>query len=545
MTGRPAAHATRGMVATSHHLASAAGLHALRLGGSAVDAAIAANAVLCVVYPHMAGLGGDGFWLVHDPARGGVHGINASGPAAERATCEYYAPHAVAGEIPSRGALAALTVPGAVDGWRLAHERHGRLPWEALLADASRLARDGMPVATSLAHWLVRDAALLAAQPGLARTFAPRGAPRAGDVVVQPALADTLERLARDGPRVGFYEGETAERLCDALARDGSPLRAGDLAAYRAEWVTPISAPYRGRTVYELPPNAQGVTALQILRLLDGWDVRAWGDGSADYLHHMAEAAKLAAADRDAWLADPRAVDIPLDRLLDAAYLDERRRLVAADRAIPMADVAPGIPFPGASARRGRAGGDTCAFSVVDADGLAVSAIQSICHDFGCGVVAGDTGIVPQNRGVFFSLDPARANVLAPGRRTFHTLAPAMLFEGDRLAMAFGTMGGEGQPQTHAALVTRVVDFGHDVQRAIDAPRWLVGRTWGDESDDLWLEGRIADDVARELARRGQPVRRLDAFDDKVGHAQAIRVLESGVLEGGADPRGDGAAVGY
>jgi oxamate amidohydrolase len=544
-TGRSPMHAPLGVVTTSHGLASGAGLQILRRGGSAVDAAIAANAVLCVVYPHMAGLGGDGFWLVHDPSSGSVEAIDASGPAAALATRDHYADLGVTDSIPSRGPLAALTVPGAVDGWRMAHERYGKLEWRDLFADAIRYARDGFPVGRSLADWLVEDVPILRANERCAGVFLPHGVPaRSGERLVQADLADTFEALARNGARSGFYEGSTAEAICAGLGK-GAPLRPDDLAAYHAEWVEPLSVDYRGYTAYEFPPSTQGFAALEILNLIEGFDVASWGDGSTDYYHHMAEAVKLAFADRDAWLTDPRYLSIPLERFLSKEYADERRALIDANKAMVMDEVEPGVPFD-PSARREAPRGDTCAFSVVDETGQAVSVIQSIYHDFGSAVIAGSTGVLMQNRGSFFSLDAEHPNSLEPGKRPFHTLIPAMLFHQDRPYLVYGTMGGEGQPQTHAALVSRLVDFGYDVQQAIEAPRWLMGRTWGAESQDLWLEGRISDEVARELRRRGQPVRMMTDWNDNMGHAHAIRIdPEHGFLEGGADPRGDGVAIGY
>jgi oxamate amidohydrolase len=545
-TGRPAVRSQRGMIATSHYLASATGLDALRRGGSAVDAAIAANAVLCVAYPHMAGVGGDGFWLIHDPSHGGVQALNASGPSAGLATRDYYRDRGHDDEIPQRGALAALTVPGAVDGWRAAHERFGRLDWDQLFHDAIRYARDGLAVTRSVANWIAQDVPVFREHESAGRIFLPDGhARRDGERMALQDLAATLETIARDGPRRGFYEGALTQRMCEALEQAGSPLRPEDFADFRAEWVDPISTTYRGYTAYEFPPNTQGFAALQVLNIIEGFDVQRWGDGSADYYHHMAEAVKLAFADRDAWLTDPRFVDIPLDRLLSKGYADERRKLIDRDRAMDMEQVDPGVEFEGSS-RRSSPGGDTCYFCAVDGDGLAVSVIQSIYHDFGSAFVAGDTGVLLQNRGAFFSLDDNHPNRLEPGKRTFHTLIPAMLFRDDEPHLVYGTMGGEGQPQTHAAMVTRLVDFGYDVQQAIEAPRWLMGRTWGTESRDLSLEGRISDEVVRELELRGQPVKMLARWDDNMGHAQAIRIdRTNGFLEGGADPRGDGLALGF
>jgi gamma-glutamyltranspeptidase len=545
-TGRPPTYAPQGVVATPHYLASSEGLNMLERGGSAVDAAIAANAVLCVVYPHMAGLGGDGFWLIAEPGTGQVHGLNASGPAARKATLDYYRPRSKDNEIPARGPLSILTVPGAIDGWRLAHERFGRIAWNELFDAAITYARNGMPVSRSLADWLVQDAPILANYKTTAAVFLPnKRVPREGQRLIQQDLAGSLELIAGKGARKGFYEGSIAEHICTNLQPEGSPLAPDDFASFHAEWVEPISATYRGYDVYELPPNTQGFTALQILKLIEGYDVTAWGDGTADYYHHMAEAVKVAFADREEWLTDPRFVDIPVQRLISKAYADERRRLIDPERALDIAEVPAGIAYVHPHERR-PPDGDTCYFCAADRDGMVVSLIQSIYHDFGSAVIAGGTGIILQNRGAFFALDEKHPNHLQPGKRTFHTLIPALLMRNAQPYLAFGSMGGEGQPQSQAALVTRIIDFGYDVQQAIEAPRWLMGRTWGTRSRNMSLEGRISDEVVRELKRRGQPVQMVTDWNDNLGHASAIRVdRDQGLFEGGADPRGDGAASGY
>lgn len=545
-TGRPPTYGERGMVATSHVLASNAGEDALRKGGSAIDAVIAANAVLCVVYPHMAGLGGDCFMLIHDPEKGGVQALNASGPAGKAATRDYYRERGHSDEIPARGALSVVTVPGAVDGWRTAHERYGKLDWADLFNDAIHYAREGFPVSRSLTDWTIADIPVLKQFPHSARSFLRGGkTPRDGDRLALPDLAGSFERLAKDGPRNGFYEGETAEVICKTLGADGSPLTADDFAAYEAEWVEAISTDYRGYTAYEFPPNTQGFAALQIFNIIEGYDVQAWGDNTADYYHFMAEATKLALADRNDWLTDPKFVDIPLNKLLDKSYAARRRELIDPEHAAVMEDVPAGIRY-GRVPHKKDAGGDTCYFCAVDGDGLAVSIIESIYHDFGSGVVAGHSGIIMQNRGSFFALDDDSANRLEPGKKTFHTLIPAMLFKDDSPYLVYGAMGGEGQPQSHVALATRVIDFGYDVQQAIESPRWLMGRTWGTPVRELSLEARIGAQVPRDLLHRGQPVKIQYDWNDNLGHAQAIRInAESGFLEGGADPRGDGAAIGY
>ncbi|HET7585906.1 MAG TPA: gamma-glutamyltransferase [Gemmatimonadaceae bacterium] len=542
--GQAPVRAERFAVASPHRLASDAGLAALRRGGSAVDASIVMGAVLAAVYPHMTGLGGDGFWLVWDPRERRLHGLNGSGPAAALATRASYAEHGDA--IPHRRARAALTVPGVVDGWRMLHERWGRLQWRTLFDDAIRHARDGAPVGRSLGHWLRADGTLQRECPEVHAVFHDALQPaRAVDTrCVIPGLADTLTRLAERGPRAGFYEGETAERICASLASRGSPLRADDFAAFRAEWAEPLRTTYRGVTVCQLPPNSQGWTALSALNVLEGFDLSRWGEGSADYYHHAIEAIKLAFADRDAWLADPRFVHAPIDRLTAKDYASTRRSEIDPHRALPPAQVRAGVPFPGDTAHA-RPGGDTCYHCVVDADGMVVSAIESLFHDFASGVFGGDTGVLMQNRGSAFSLQANAANVLEPRKRPAHTLMPAMLLREGEPLLAFGAMGGEGQPQTHLALVTRIVDFGFDVQRAIDAPRWRYGRGWGDAVATVLLEGRIPQDVMEALAERGHDTRVVDAWSESMGHAHAIRIdRERGWLEAGADPRSDGCAAG-
>ncbi len=545
-TGRPSVYASRGMVSSPHYLASESGLKALRQGGSAVDAAIALNLTMAVVYSHMAGIGGDGFWLLAGGKAKGVEAIRASGPSAASATIEHYHKLGHTKVIPDRGPLAALTVPGALDGFRIAHERHGKLPWADLFTDAIHYARHGFAVTRSLAEWLVKDEALLKKYPGMAATFLPTGKPqREGSYLAQPKLAATLDLIAKQGVRAAFYEGEIAERICNDLQPQGSPLSPADFADYQAEWVTPISTSYRGYDIYQLPPSTQGFTALQALNLLEGYDVAAWGDNTVEYYHHMAEVLKVAFADRDEWLTDPRFVDIPLDTLLSKAYADQRRKLIDPKRSLPAGEVEPGLRY-GLDFHKPTPLGDTVYFCVTDSDGLMVSKIQSPYYDFGACVMGGDTGIIMQNRGSFFSLDDKHPNRLEPKKNTFHTIIPALAMKDGKPALAYGTMGGEGQSQTQAAMLTRIIDFGYDVQQAIEAPRWLLGRTWGMESRDLWMEADIPDNVLRELSLRGQPVKLIGRWDSIAGHAQAIRWNpDTGFYEGGADPRGDGNAIGY
>jgi gamma-glutamyltranspeptidase/glutathione hydrolase len=530
-TGRQPVLATRGAIAAPHHAATQAGLATLQRGGSAADAAIAANLVLAVVYPHMAGVGGDLFATIWDARSGELDSLNASGRSGAATTIDWYRSRGHQ-SIPSRGPLACVTVPGAVAGWWQLHQRLGRLPWDELFRPAIELAAEGFAVPESLAAWSIPDADILDSDPTTRAVFRPNGRPpRMGEVLTMPGLARTLGAIAREGPRV-FYQGEIAERACAYLQERGGLLTAEDFAANEPDWVSTISVSYRGLAACQMPPNTQGFAALEILGILDGIDVAALGDSSAAYIHTLAEAARLAFLDRDRYLSDPRFVDIPLARLLSPEHVAAlRARLDPARKGGP--EAAP-------------TGGGTCYLCAVDRDGNAVSLIQSVYFDFGSGVVAGDTGLLMQNRGSFFSLDPSHPNRLEPGKRTFHTLIPAMLLANGAPSLVYGTMGGEGQPQTQAAIVTRVVDFGYDVQRSIEAPRWLYGRTWGDQSVALSLEESISPEVGEQLAAMGHDVRRVSAWSDTMGHAQAIQIdRQHGVYWAGADPRGDGAAAGW
>jgi gamma-glutamyltranspeptidase/glutathione hydrolase len=402
------------------------------------------------------------------------------------------------------------------------------LEWASLFADAIAAARDGVAQTAKLAAWVAGSSAEVLRRPGLARMYA-------GGNVSNPALAKSFEVIARN-PR-DFYEGPLAKEVCP----QGSPLAPDDLAAYRANWIDPISTAYRGHELVEMPPPTQGVAPLAIANMLEGFDVAAMGEGTAAHFHYMAEATKLAYADRDAFITDPKFEQVPVAAMIDKVYAARRRALIRADRALTEAEVAPGLPAR--HARRSVAAGDTCYFCTADRDGMAVSIIQSLYFDFGSAELGGDTGIILQNRGSFFSLDENHPNRLEPGKRTFHTLIPAMLIRDGKPWAVFGAMGGEGQPQSQAALLTRMIDFGMDPQAAITAPRFLLGRTWGEATAALAIERRVGEDIARELQRLGHPVMLTGAFEEAMGHAQAIKILDDGSFEGGADPRGDGAAV--
>ncbi|HEY3065321.1 MAG TPA: gamma-glutamyltransferase family protein [Methylomirabilota bacterium] len=532
----PEAHARCGMVASPHALASQAGVAILAAGGNAIDAAIAAAITLAVVYPHMNGIGGDNVWLIYDAGRADLRGLNAAGRSAASVTLDAYrARHD--GAMPIRGGAAALMVPGTVSGWWEAHrysrDRMGSpVAWTTLFDHAIRHARDGFPA--SAAQRRMTTAAPGIFEPSAAadvrRTLWPIYHPDrlTAPAFVQTDLGATLAAVAAGGSDE-FYRGALARRLVAGAAAVGSPLTAADLESHRADWVTPLRILYRGGEAATLPPPTQGMSALAILALLEGFELDVLDD--ATYVHLVVEATKLAFEDRDRYLADPTVVAVPVETCLDRGRLEHRRTAISARAA-----------RPAASAHAG--GGDTVAIVTADADGNAVSVIQSLYHEFGAGVVAGDTGIVLQNRGAFFSLDPAHPNCLAPRKRTAHTLIPSMYLVGGRPRFVYGTMGGEGQPQTQAALVTRLVDRGLGPQAAVEAPRWLFGRTWGEVSRSLRLEGRFGPATAEALRARGHDVVLIDDWSDLVGHAQVIQ-LDGDGLRGGSDPRADGAALGW
>jgi gamma-glutamyltranspeptidase/glutathione hydrolase len=520
--------ARRAAISTPHELASVAGLGVLARGGTAVDAMVASNAALGVVYPHMTGVGGDAFWLIHDAAAGRQYALNATGRAGAAATRDAYAGTV---EIEPRGTRAALTVPGAVDGWVQAHGRFGRMSFADCLRPAIDQARDGFPVAQSLARCSAGWRDLLAATPTTAETYlrADRAPYRHGEVMHLPALADTLEAIAASG-REAFYDGTIAAEIASYLARHGGLLTAEDFAAHRSDWVEPVRVGYRERTVLAPPPNSQGFAGLQILGMLEHVDVAALAGDAAGYIEAVVRATALAFEDRDRHLSDPQFADIPIERLLDEQYLAERAALLRN-------------PVVGAVAAP-RAVGDTTFSCAVDANGNAAAVIQSLYQEWGSGVVAGDTGVLLQNRGCFFSLDPTHHNRLEPGKRTAHTLSAAMLVGESGLELVYGAMGGEGQPQTQATIATRIIDHGRTVQQAIDDPRWLLGRTWGDAHRGLRLEARFGADVAGALSARGvENVSLVEDYSEIMGHAQAIQVLPDH-LEASADPRSDGAALG-
>lgn len=540
MTTRwPEFRAPRGMVATPHLLASQSGVGVLRAGGNALDAAIAAAATIAVVYPQMTGLGGDNFWLIYDARARALKALCGAGRSAREASIEWYAARGIADAIPSRGGPAALTVPGAVDGWWQAHQYSrsalgSPLQWRDLLADAIIYAREGFSPCEGLRRPPPREPDLFGADalPDLKRGLWPLYHPDAvaRGPLVQSDLARTLELVA-DGGAESFYRGEIARRIVAAAREAGSPLGEEDFASHRSDWMAPLTIAYAGGLAASFPPPTQGMSALAMLALAERFDVAALAE--ADYIHVFAEAAKLAFADRDRHLTDPDWMRVAPADLLAPERLEKLSDRISLSRALP-----PGVGTP--------VGGDTVAIVAADRHGHAVSLIQSLYFTWGSGLVAGDTGVVLQNRGAFFSLDPSQANALAPGKRTMHTLIPSMYLDGDGPRFVYGTMGGEGQPQTQAALLTRRLRRGLGAQACVEAPRWLFGRTWGAPSRALSLEGRYPAELAENLAGRGHDVKVAGEWDDLFGHGQCIWIAPAAAgFTGGSDPRADGGALGF
>ncbi len=523
---RPATLATHGMVATPHALASTAGLRVLEEGGSAMDAVIAANAILTVLYPDQTAIGGDCFFLVFDAATGGTEGYNGSGRAPMSAGAELLVSQGIEA-MPAKGGI-TVTVPGTIDAWVSGHDHFGRLPFARLLAPAIELARSGFPVSARLATVLAARESLIREWPALAAIVYRRGAiPRAGSLLVMPELAASLRAIGAGG-RAAFYEGPIAEAIVTSVQESGGWLAADDLASHGGEWVDPVARDYKGVTVQTMPPNSQGITLLMGLGLVEseppdpGW-------GTARHVHPWIEASRLAYAVRDARIGDPVFVDTDPSDLLGRDFLDGLWQSYDPDRAGPArTDVA----------------GDTVYLCAVDQDGNAVSMIQSLFGAFGSCVVAGNTGIVLQNRGSYFSLDPASVNVLEPGKRTLHTLMPSMLLRDGSLLGPIGTQGGDAQAQIQMQLISNLIDFAMDPQEAIDAPRWIAGDV--DGRPGITLEPGFPEGTIAGLAARGHAVTVVEGRNPNAGHAQMILIdPATGVLMGGADPRADGAALGH
>jgi gamma-glutamyltranspeptidase/glutathione hydrolase len=521
----------RGMVVAPHHLAAQAGLAILREGGNAVEAMVAAAAAIAVTYPHMNSIGGDGFWLISEPGRP-PFGIDACGAAAASATRELYTEHGC-NEIPARGAMAALTVAGTVSGWAKALQAAARwngrpLPLSRLLADAIAYAEDGVAVTDSFCDTVAEKRAGLEDVPGFKAQFLAGGLPRSGAILKNKALGAMLRQLATAG--LGdFYRGDVARSMAADLEAAGSPLRLSDLAAQNAQIVTPLSVRLAAGKAFNMPPPTQGIASLLILALY-GRMAASEPDGF-DHIHRLVECTKAAFRVRDAAAIDPRYAPAPAASYLTGTVIAELAAGIDPARARPWPEAKPDA-------------GDTVWMGAADSEGRAVSFIQSTYWEFGSGLVLPQTGVNWQNRGASFSLDPASPNALLPGKKPFHTLNPALARLNDGRVMIYGTMGGDGQPQTQAAVFTRYVHHGMGLQAAITAPRWLLGRTWGSHSTALKLEARFPEAVLTALREAGHNTGRAPAFTAAMGHAGALVLHPDGAIEGASDPRSDGIAAG-
>jgi len=526
------------MACTSHPLATQAALEVLRAGGSAVDAAIAANACLGLMEPTSCGIGGDLFALVWDPTGKRLHGLNASGRSAKGASLEWFAQRGIE-RIPKYGPL-PVTVPGCVDGWFTLHQRFGKRPMTTNLAPAIRYAREGFPLTEVIAEDWGRNAALFRDYPNFAVTFMPGGrAPRAGEVFQNPGLARTLERIALEG-RDYFYRGEAARVMAAFLQRQGGLLAEGDFASHTSDWVEPITTRYRGYDVWEIPPNGQGLSVLQMLNILEGYDLKSMGWGTAGAMHAFIEAKKLAYEDRARHYGDPAFQRIPIQELLDKDYARRRRALISDTVAALRYD-------PGDVALKQS---DTIYLTTADATGMVVSLIQSNYRGMGSGMVPEGLGFGLQDRGEAFLLKSGHPNSFAPGKRPFHTIIPAFVTKEGKPWLSFGVMGGDMQPQGHVQILMNLIDFGMGLQEAGDAPRIYHTRSsepTGEVMTDggtVYLEEGFPAASVSELLRRGHRIGRTGS--GSFGGYQAIRLdLENQVLIGASESRKDGQAAGY
>jgi gamma-glutamyltranspeptidase/glutathione hydrolase len=530
-TRRSVVRANHGMVATSQPLASQVGLDVLKRGGNAVDASIAMAAVLNVTEPNMAGVGGDAFMMVYSATTKRLEGLNASGRAPRALTLDYFASRAIR-QMPTTG-MEPVTVPGAFDGWVTLLEKHGTMKLADLLAPAIEYAEHGFPVMEKTAADWEPEIPRLKLTAAAASTYVVNGgAPKPGALFAQKNLARTFRTLARGG-RDAFYRGDIARAIVDYCRKNGGFLSMEDFASQKSEWVEPISTTYRGHTLYELPPNGQGLTALLLVNILEGIDLVAMRTQPGRYYHTLIEATKIAFADRNRYIADPAFAKVPVNELLSKDYAVSRRALIDPQKAIDP-------PTYGDT----RIGSDTTYFTVVDKDRNAVSFINSIFSAFGSAIVAGDTGIVLQNRGAGFSLEPNHPNRIEPGKRPFHTLIPAMVFKDNRLLMSYGVMGGDVQAQGHVQVLVNLIDRGLNLQQAIDAPRvrYISGR-------GVMMEEELTAPVIGDLVQRGhQRVMPDPGLTHRalMGGGQAIMIdPATGTLLGASDSRKDGLALGY
>jgi gamma-glutamyltranspeptidase/glutathione hydrolase len=526
--GRSIVISQQGIAATSQVLASQAGAQILARGGSAVDAAIAANAVLGVTEPMMTGMGGDLFVIYWDAKTGKLTGLNASGPAPKALSPAFLAQHDIK-TMPGDG-IHAVTVPGAVQGWYQMHQRFGKLPWKDLFQDAIAFADRGFPVYEG-AREVWNDPVVVRRQEANAeskRVFLPAGKPpHTGQLFKNPDMAKALRLIAEQGPDA-FYKGEIAAAILKTSEHLGGTMTAQDLASYSPEWVTPLSIDYRGWRVYELPPNGQGMAALEMLNIMELTPASPLGAFGAPEMHKRIEAMKLAYSDVHAYVADPRTYDTPVAQLLSKEYARKRAAEIDPNRA--NCQVKAGDPV----------GSNTTYLTIVDKDGNIASWIQSLYSSFGSRVTVEGMGFALQNRGASFNLDPKHPNVLAGGKRPFHTIIPAFMEKGDE-HIGFGIMGGAVQPMAHAQFVSNYVDYGMSLQEALEAPRFFKNNAPG---CDVYIESRVPQPTLQQLSERGHEIRIGREYVETMGRGQAIlHNSKTGMNYAASDPRADGAAI--
>ncbi len=529
--------AKSGMAATSQPLATQVAIDILKKGGSAIDAAIAADAMLGLVEPTGSGIGGDLFAIVWDAKTQKLYGLNASGRSPKSLKLGYFKKQGLK-HIPPHGPL-PVTVPGCVDGWFELHKKFGKLPMTNVLAPAIQYAREGFPLTELIAYYWQLSAPILQEYAGFKETFLPNGyAPKKGETFKNPRLANTLERIAKEGRDV-FYKGDFAKIMADFMKREGGFLSYEDFASHHSDWVEPVSTNYRGYDVWELPPNGQGIAALQMLNILEGYDITGWGFGSVDYIHHFLEAKKLVFEDRAKFYADPAFNKIPVKELISKEYAAERRKLINDHRA----------------ARHYEAGnpalkeGDTIYLTTADKDGNMVSLIQSNYRGMGSGLSPDNLGFIFQDRGELFDLEEGHFNTYAPGKRPFHTIIPAFITKDGKPFMSFGVMGGATQPQGHVQIVVNIVDFGMNIQEAGDAPRILhqgSSQPTGEKMTDggsVYLESGLPYEVYRQLVKMGHHVgTNVGSYG---GYQGIMYDAKNAVYYGASESRKDGQASGY
>jgi len=529
---RPVAMGRNGLVTSAHPLASLAGLDVLKEGGTAFDAVIAVNAVLGVVHPHKCGIGGDVFYLMYSAADHKVFFLNGSGRSPLEASIDAFRGHGHE-RVPRRGVL-SVSVPGCVHGWGEMWKRFGTLALSRLLKPAVSYAGEGFPLSHSVADFLMKNKDTVSQETNLRQVFMRGGhTARPGDIVRQEQLARTLELLGNEGTEF-FYKGEIANKIHNYIAKKNGLLTRKDLELHTSTWDEPVSISYGEYRIYQTPPNTQGLATLLAFNILEGMDIAAMGCDTPELVHYLVEAKKIAYQYRDQYITDPEYVPIEYEDILDKQYASRLRKMINPIRAR-------------ADDNKGESEGNTTFFAAADREGNVVAGIQSLYSPFGSGCAVDETGIILQNRGTSFSLDPTHINRLEPHKRTFHTLTSSIITKNGLPVVAFGTSGADAQPQIHLQVITQLLHFGLNIQEAIEVPRWVHGTIFpGDSLPYLNMEGRFPIEVAATLESWGHNIRMVDDWAPEAGQAQGIVILpETNVYTGGADPRTDGYAVAW